>query len=84
MFCLADRVKGKYLQPYREEKERENQSAVNTIRVLVDGQPIAVGEYLPRLKGVIAPPLDKINYYVPKEIRQEVIALSKRLNASTK
>jgi uncharacterized protein len=80
MYCLADRVKGKYLQPYREEKERESQTAVNAIRVLVDDQPIAVGEYLPRLKAVISPPSDKINYYVPKEIRNEAIALRKRLN----
>lgn len=71
MYCLADRVKGKYLQPYREEKEADNQSAVNTIRVMVDSKPKAIGEYLPRLKAVIAPPLDRVSYYVPKEIRDE-------------
>lgn len=82
MYCLADTVKGKYLQPYREEKEPDNQSAVNTIRVVVDNQPIAIGEYLPRLKAVIAPPLDRICYYVPKEIRDDAIALSRKLAAS--
>ncbi|MDB5330173.1 MAG: superfamily phosphohydrolase [Phycisphaerales bacterium] len=82
MYCLADRVKGKYRQPYREEKDTENQSAVNTIRVLVDGTPIAIGQYLPRLNAVIAPPEDRMYYYVPKEIRNDAIALSQRLRKS--
>jgi HD superfamily phosphohydrolase len=80
MYCLADRVKGKYRQPYREEKDPENQSAVNTIRVLVDGKPMAIGQYLPRLNAVIAPPEDRVLYYVPKEIRSEAIALRARLS----
>ncbi len=79
MYCLADRIKGKYRQPYREEKDPEAQSAVNTIRVVVDDKPIAIGEYLPRLKAVIAPPEDRILYYVPKEIREKAKALSQRL-----
>jgi HD superfamily phosphohydrolase len=69
MYCLADKVKGKYRQPYREEKEPENQSAVNTIRVVDGGKPVSIGQYLPRLKSVIAPPEDRVMYYVPKEIR---------------
>ena len=79
MYCLADRIKGKYRQPYREEKDPDNQSAVNTIRVVVDGEPMAIGEYLPRLKAVIAPPEDRILYYVPKEMREKAKALSQRL-----
>jgi HD superfamily phosphohydrolase len=79
MYCLADRVKGKYLQPYREEKDPEAQSAVNTIRVLIDDRPVAIGDYLPRLRAVIAPPEDRVLYYVPKEIRNEAMALSKEL-----
>lgn len=82
MYCLADRVEGKYRQPYREEKDTENQSAVNTIRVMVDGKPIAIGQHLPRLRAVISPPEDRIMYYVPKEIRNEAIELSKRLTKS--
>lgn len=82
MYCLADRIKGKYRQPYREEKDPDVQSAVNTIRVVVDDKPIAIGEYLPRLKAVIAPPEDRILYYVPKEIRHEAKALSQRLRQS--
>lgn len=79
MYCLADRVRGKYRQPYREEKDPENQSAVNTIRVLVEGKPVAIGQHLPRLRAVIAPPEDKVLYYVPKEIRTEATALRDRL-----
>lgn len=79
MYCLADRVKGKYRQPYREEKDPANQSAVNTIRVIVDGAPMAIGEYLPRLKAVIAPPADRVCYYVPKEIRDDAKRLAQRL-----
>ena len=83
MYCLADRIKSKYRQPYKEEKDPENQSAVNTIRVVVEGQPIAIGEYLPRLKAVIAPPTDRVLYYVPKELRREANDVSKRLRNST-
>jgi HD superfamily phosphohydrolase len=79
MYCLSDRVRGKYRQPYREEKEPENQSAVNTIRVLVDGKPLAIGQHLPRLSAVIAPPQDRVLYYVPKEVRGDAIALRHRL-----
>lgn len=82
MYCLADRIKGKYRQPYREEKDPEDQSAVNTIRVVVDDKPTAIGEYLPRLKAVIAPPEDRVFYYVPKELRDEAKALSRRLRDS--
>ena len=83
MYCLADCIKGKYRQPYREEKDPEDQSAVNTIRIMVDGQPVAIGEYLPRLKAVIAPPADRIRYYVPKEIRDQAKALAQKLRGST-
>lgn len=82
MYCLADRVNGKYLQPYREEKETDNQSAVNTIRVMVNGKPTPIGEYLPRLKAVIAPPVDRVCYYVPKEMRSEANELAQRLTST--
>ncbi len=81
-YCLADTVKGKYRQPYREEKEPDDQSAVNTIRVTVDGKATAIGEYLPRLKAVIAPPSDRVLYYVPKEVRNEAKKLAQRLTHS--
>ncbi len=79
MYCLADKLDQKYLLPYFEEKEPENQTAVNTIRVLLDGKLQTIGEYLPRLKAVIAKQADRIAYYVPKEIRKEAEVLSERL-----
>lgn len=79
MYCLPDRVKGKYRQPYREEKDSDEQSAVNTIRVLIDDKPVAIGQHLPRLRAVIAPPADAITYYVPKEIREEAESLSRSM-----
>lgn len=83
MYCLMDRIKGKYRQPYREEKSLEEQSAVNTIRVLVNNEPMAIGRYLPRLQAVLSPLADRIRYYVPKEIRNEAKALAKRLDDSS-
>lgn len=82
MYCLSDKVELKYLQPYTEEKEPKNQSAVNTIRVIVEGKPVAIGEHMPRLAAVIAKAQDRIAYYVPKEIRGEAMQLSKRLRDS--
>jgi HD superfamily phosphohydrolase len=79
IYCLADRVELKYLQPYTEEKEPENQSAVNTIRVMVDGKPVAIGQHLPRLGAVIAKAQDRVAYYVPKEVRKEAAELRARL-----
>lgn len=79
MYCLADKVKGKYRQPYREEKDPDDQSAVNTIRVMIDGKPTAIGHYLPRLGAVIASPEDRVFYYVPKEVRDDAIELSKKM-----
>ena len=69
-------------QPYREEKDPEDQSAVNTIRVVTDGQPLAISQFLPRLKAVVATPEDRILFYVPKELRDDAIKLSKKLRDS--
>ena len=82
MYCLADRVKGKYRQPYREEKDPDDQSAVNTIRAVTDGQPLAISQFLPRLKAVVTTPEDRILFYVPKELRDDAINLSKKLRDS--
>ena len=82
MYCLADKVELKYLRPYTEEKDPENQSAVNTIRVMVDGKPTAIGQHMPRLAAVIAKAQDRVAYYVQKEIRNEAIKLSKKLRDS--
>ena len=82
MYCLPDKLDEKYLRPYFEEKEPKNQTAVNTIRVMVDGTLQTIGRHLPRLGAVIAKAEDRIAYYVPKEIRDEARNLSKRLRES--
>lgn len=81
-YCLSDRIEGKYRRPYKEEKEPDEQSAVNTIRVIVNQKPKAIGEHLPRLKAVMAAPRDQIFYYVPKEVRNQAEKLSARLAQS--
>jgi len=82
MYCLVDKIDAKYIRPYIEEKDPEDQSAVNTIRMMVDGKPMAIGQYLPRLAAVITKPKDLFHYYVPKEIRKEAELLSKKLRES--
>ena len=73
MYCLVDRVKGKYNQPYFPEKEDDEQSVKNAIRVLVEGtdKPIEVSKRLDRLRAVTEAPAEKIRYYVPKELQRE-------------
>jgi uncharacterized protein len=82
MYCLQDKVELKYLRPYTEEKEPENQSSVNTIRIMVDGKPKAIGQQMPRLSAVISKTQDRVTFYVPKEIRKEANELSRKLRAS--
>jgi HD superfamily phosphohydrolase len=83
MYCLADKLRGKYRQPYRSEPEPGNQTAINSIRVSVagDGKPVEIAAYLPRLAAVTKPAGDKILYYVPKEIRSDVVKLRAKFTA---
>ena len=82
MYCLRDRVKGKYNQPYFPEKESDEQSVKNAIRVIVKGEPrpIEVSRLLPRLKPLTQEPVDRYRYYVPKEIRSEAHKLRDEWN----
>ena len=49
MYCLRDRVKAKHNQPYFPEKESDEQSVKNAIRVTVkgDSRPIEVSNLFP-------------------------------------
>ncbi len=73
-FCLQDLVKGKYRTPYLPEKEEDEQTSQNSIRVLDEktNQPIEISEYLPRLKAVTKSVPDRVRYYVPSEVRDKV------------
>jgi uncharacterized protein len=48
MYCLIDRVKGKYNQPYFPEKEDDERSVNNAIRIRVDGEskPVEISDRL--------------------------------------
>jgi|SRR5579864_2062956 len=73
MYCLVDLVKGKYNQPYFPEKEDDEQSVKNAIRLRVEGEvrPIEVSERLPRLKPVTEAPSERLRYYIPKDLQYE-------------
>ncbi|MCB9855091.1 MAG: HD domain-containing protein [Phycisphaerales bacterium] len=76
-YCLGDTLKSKYRLPYRPEPEEENQTSVNSIRVLIPGEhaPREISDYLDRLKAVTALAADRIRYYVPKEVREAAMNL---------
>lgn len=50
---------------------------------MVDGKPLAIGQHLPRLAAVIAKTQDRAAYYVPKDVRDEAVKLSRRLRDAT-
>jgi HD superfamily phosphohydrolase len=81
-YCLVDRVKAKYYQPYFPEKEGDEQSVKNAIRVLVEGEstPIEISSRLTRLKPVTEAPAEKVRYYVPKDLQND----AQRLRANWK
>lgn len=75
-FCLRDQVKAKYHQPYFPEKESDEQSTRNAIRLRgADGQGIEISKLLDRLKPVTQRPKDHVRYYVPREVRDAAMKL---------
>jgi HD superfamily phosphohydrolase len=80
MFCLRDNLKGKYHQPYFPEKESDEQSVKNAIRVKVQGQskPVEISALLPRLRPVTQELVEQVRYYVPKELQAEANQLRAR------
>src|SRR5205085_2534196 len=64
MYCLKDQVKGKYNQPYFPEKEADEQSVKNAIRLLIDGKPVEISTLLDRLKPLTQEPVDRVRYYI--------------------
>ncbi|MCG8408059.1 MAG: HD domain-containing protein [Phycisphaerales bacterium] len=78
-FCLRDQLKGKYNQPYFPEKESDEQSAKNAIRIRESGreQPVEISQLLPRLDPITAKPRDRYRYYVPDEARAAAEKLSR-------
>lgn len=76
-YCLRDQLKGKYNQPYFPEKESDEQSAKNAIRIKVHGkqQPVEISELLPRLRPITQESRDRYRYYVPPDVRDAATRL---------
>ncbi len=73
--CLQDEVKAKYNQPYFPEKENDQQSARNAIRVRAGatGSPVEISTILDRLRPVAErPAIAQVRYYVPCNMRLEI------------
>lgn len=77
-YCLLDTVKGKYHQPYFPEKESDEQSAKNAIRIKLEGEsnPIEISRVMERLKPVTSESPDRRRYYVPKAIEHKAKKLA--------
>ncbi len=75
MYCLKDAVKAKYHRPYFPEKEPDEQSVKNAIRIMVGGKPIEISSLLERLKPLTQEPVDRVRYYLPKELHGQAVAL---------
>ncbi len=80
LYCLRDELKAKYLEPYFPEKEEEEQSVKNAIRLRIDGagEPVEVSEVLPRLKPITKKEVNRVRYYVPKAIHAQATQLRNR------
>ena len=77
MYCLKDTVKAKYNQPYFPEKEADEQSVKNAIRLQVSGnsRPVEISQLLERLKPLTQEPVNRVRYYLPKELQQQAIQM---------
>jgi uncharacterized protein len=80
MYCLRDRVKAKYHQPYFPEKESDEQSVKNAIRVIVEGEtkPVEVSKLRPRLRPLTEVPVDRTRYYIPKDVKADANRLREK------
>ena len=79
LYCLKYKMKAKYSQPYVPEKEKDQQTAVNSIRILTEDEhePVEVSERLPRLRPLTERASDQYRYYVPKDVQAEAKKLRK-------
>jgi uncharacterized protein len=81
MYCLKDELKPKYNQPNFPEKESDEQSVKNAIRMRMnDGPPVEISTVLPRVRPLTEEPIGRVRYYVPTEIRAQAIKLRENWN----
>jgi uncharacterized protein len=73
MYCLKDKVKAKYNQPYFPEKQADEQSVKNAIRLKIDSEkePVEISILLDRLKALTQEPVDRVRYYIPKDLQNQ-------------
>jgi uncharacterized protein len=70
-------VKAKYNQPYFPEKEADEQSVKNAIRLKIDGkkEPVEISTLLSRLKPLMQEPVISVRYYIPKELQEPALKM---------
>jgi len=74
-YCLRDELKSEYNQPYFPERENDEQSAKNAIRIRVQDEPIEISKLLPRLRPITTESTEKFRYYVPRNAKNAAIKL---------
>ncbi|MGC8560430.1 MAG: HD domain-containing protein [Phycisphaerae bacterium] len=80
-YCLKDEVKAKYNQPYFPEKQNDEQSARNAIRVRAADveRPVEISTILGRLRPMTErPATPTVRYYVPADLRDKIRKLRKQ------
>ncbi|HTU91234.1 MAG TPA: hypothetical protein VMF69_14235 [Gemmataceae bacterium] len=80
MYCPMDQVNAKYNRPYFPEKEADEQSVKNAIRLMIDKKPVEISTILERLKPLTQEPMDRVRYYIPKDLHEA----AKKLRAEWK
>jgi hypothetical protein len=77
LYCLRDELKSKYMQPYVPEKETDEQSIKNAIRIRTDdaAEPREISQVLERLKPVTQRQGNRYRYYVPKDVQEAAVKL---------
>jgi hypothetical protein len=66
MYCLIDQVNAKYNRSYFPEKEADEQSVKNAIRLMIDNKHVEISTILDRLKPLTQEPMDRVRYYVQR------------------
>ncbi|RIK78520.1 MAG: phosphohydrolase [Planctomycetota bacterium] len=81
VYCLRDTVKPKYHQPYLPEKEGDEQSAKNAIRILVndDSDPVEITQLCPRLQPLTYDGLGRVRHFVPQEAKASISVIRNSL-----
>ena len=81
-YVLKDKLKPKYNQPYFPEKEEDEQSVRNAVRLMMDdGKVVEIASVLKRLQPLTKQPAALVRYYVPRELKKKAQKLREKLQA---